>query len=91
MKFRAGTLSLQVSETVEDCISDEDEVSAASYNESILECEKELLVTTLIQKPSLILLLPLLILVDSSNYDDTGRFTNFNPNVIKRSVSKIYV
>ena len=29
--------------------------------------------------------------VDSSNYDDTGRFTNFNPNVIKRSVSKIYV
>ena len=24
--------------------------------------------------------------VDSSNYDDTGRFTNFNPNVSKGSV-----
>ena len=44
------------------------------YNESILECEKELLVTT---EPEF----------DSSfNYDGTGRFTNFNPNVIKRSV-----
>ena len=63
LKFRAGTLSLQVSETVEDCISDEDEVSAASDNESILECEKELLVTTLMQNLSLILLLQVQILL----------------------------
>ena len=54
-KFRTDTLSLQLK--IVQAMQSADKVSAASDNESILECEKELLVTTLMQNPSLILLL----------------------------------
>ena len=90
MKFRAGTLSLQVSETVEDCISDEDEVSAASDNESILECERELLVTTLMQNLSLILLLQvqiLLILLIMMTLGDL----QISIQMLVKGVSKMYL
>ena len=87
-KFRTDTLSLQLK--IVQAMQSADKVSAASDNESILECEKELLVTTLMQNPSLILLLQLKILLFLLIMMTMG-FTNFNPNVIKRSVSKIYV
>ena len=44
---QASTPAFRSKFRVEECASDEDEVSAASDNEIILECEKELLVTTL--------------------------------------------
>ena len=86
-KFKAGTLPLQAYETVEDCASDEDEVAAASDNETVLECENETASNYIDEEPEF----------DSSSGseedfldstnddDDTGRFRNVNQNVITRS------